>query len=231
MADLTAEATENYLKQIYHLSLEAAPVKTSRLAQALHLSPGSVTEMLKRLEEQKLVAYRPYRGVSLTRRGRKRALLVVRRHRLWEVFLHRVLQMPWSEIHQHAERLEHATDDHLAQRLDEFLGHPPLDPHGHPIPGPDGTIAEGRRLRLTSLPVGTRVAIAQCTADANPSLLDYLNQLGLVPGVRLTIGPRAPLEGPLTVEVEGQPRHIGFEAARTLLVEVVDAVGADDAAG
>ncbi|MHC4816092.1 MAG: metal-dependent transcriptional regulator [Planctomycetota bacterium] len=218
MAELAAEVTEHYLKQIYHLSLDRVPVKTTELANALGLSPAAVTEMLKRLDEQKLVAYRPYHGVSLTKRGRKRALLVLRRHRLWEMFLYQVLSVPWPKIHRHAERLEHATDDELANFLDKYLGNPSFDPHGHPIPGSDGSVDEVDRIRLTSLNVGDEAVISQCVNDNNHELLGYLKNLGLVPGARLKVGERAPFNGPLTLTVNGQTAVVGIEAARTLLV-------------
>ncbi|MCC6750941.1 MAG: metal-dependent transcriptional regulator [Deltaproteobacteria bacterium] len=221
MGELAAEVSENYLKCIYQLSLDSSPVKTSRLAEALDLSPAAVTEMLKRLEEQKHVTYRPYRGVALTRRGRERALLVLRRHRLWEVFLYRVLGMPWPEVHEHAERLEHATDDLLANFLDEYLGRPSMDPHGHPIPGRDASIAEVERLRLTSLPAGSRASVVQCSNE-DPALLAYLKGLGLVPGARLAVVAHAPFAGPLTLEVEGRSCVLGLEAARTLIVQRID---------
>ena len=217
MAELSAEVTENYLKEIYHLSLDHKTVKTSVLAEALQVSAAAVTEMLKRLEQQKLVSYRRYQGASLTKRGRKRALLVVRRHRLWEVFLHDVLGFAWHELHEHAERLEHATDGVLASRLEAFLGNPARDPHGHPIPDAEGNVDEGDRIRLTSLPTGSKATIDQCAHD-NPELLDYLAKLGLVPGAEVEVHDRAPFSGPLSLTVGGEQVSISVEAARTLMV-------------
>jgi DtxR family Mn-dependent transcriptional regulator len=216
---LSAEVTENYLKHIYHLSLDSSPVKTSRLAAALKLSPAAVTEMVKRLDEQGLVDYRPYRGVSLTETGRKNALIVLRRHRLWEVFLHRVLNMPWGKVHEHAERLEHATNHELANFLDDYLGNPSFDPHGHPIPNADGSVEEVERLRLTAIPSQTSAEVVQCTNE-NAALLDYLNSLGLVPGARVVVQEQAPFNGPLTVAFNGNTQLVGAEAARTLLVRI-----------
>lgn len=221
MGALSAEVSENYLKHIYHLSLDSSPVKTSKLAAALKLSPAAVTEMVKRLDEQKLVDYRPYRGVSLTEKGRQRALIVLRRHRLWEVFLHQVLKMPWGKVHQHAEALEHATDDELADYLDEYLGGPAFDPHGHPIPGADGSVDEVDRTRLTAVGVGSRVEIVQC-ANENQALLEYLKGLSLVPGSVVTVREQAPFNGPLSLEIDGEAVVVGAEAARTLLVKALD---------
>ncbi|MCA9671514.1 MAG: metal-dependent transcriptional regulator [Myxococcales bacterium] len=220
MAELSAEAAENYLKQIYTLSLDHEQVKTSRLATALGLSPAAVTEMLKRLDEQKLVRYRPYRGVTLTAQGRKRALRIVRRHRLWEVFLYRVLAVPWAELHEHAERLEHATSDKLANYLDDYLGNPTVDPHGHPIPTREGSVTESKRVRLSTLDAGSTAVITQCTGDENDELMRYLKSVGLVPGARVQVGERAPFGGPIALQVEGTERMVGAEAARTVLVRV-----------
>ena len=219
MADLSGEVTENYLKHIYRLSLDDDPVKTSPLAAALALSPASVSEMLKRLEEQDLVTYRPYQGVSLTTAGRQRALSVLRRHRLWEVFLHRVLGLPWDLVHPHAERLEHATDAELADHLDDFLGNPCVDPHGHPVPSRDGEINEVKRLRLSAVDQGVDVEIVQCSNE-NSALLEYLQSMDLVPGQRIRTVSQAPFNGPLTIEVCGQRRVVGLEAARTLFVRL-----------
>lgn len=220
MAELAAEVLENYLKEIYRLSLDESPVRTSTLAEALALSSAAVSEMLKRLDDQKLVAYQAYRGVSLTRKGRRRALMVIRRHRLWEVFLYRVLNLPWPMVHEHAERLEHATDDRLAEFLDDYLGNPQFDPHGHPIPTADGTIVEVERLRLTSIPPGTVVSIVQCSNE-HEQLLDYLKRVGMVPGRSVRVIAQAPFNGPLTLEIEGAECHVGVEAARTVFVTTV----------
>lgn len=220
MSALPSEVSENYLKQIYRLALDSSPVKTSRLAEALELSPAAVTEMVKRLDEQAMVDYRPYRGVSLTDKGRKRALIVLRRHRLWELFLTRVLKMPWGLVHDHAERLEHATNDELANFLDDYLGNPDADPHGHPIPRADGTVDEVERTRLTAVPVGATVEVVQCTNE-DGALLDYLKSLGLVPGASVHVRGQAPFNGPLTLEVAGQAQVVGADAARTLLVKML----------
>jgi DtxR family Mn-dependent transcriptional regulator len=210
-------ASENYLKEIYELGLEESPVKTSRLAGELGVSPAAVTEMVKRLEGQQLVSYRRYRGVELTALGRRRALAVLRRHRLWELFLYKVLELPWSEVHEHAHRLEHATDERLADALDEFLGHPRVDPHGAPIPDARGVVAAEEGVRLTELAPGCEVTLLRCV-DETPELLEYLGSLGLVPGTRVVVGATAPFGGPLTIEVGTRSIQLGQEAARTLLV-------------
>jgi DtxR family Mn-dependent transcriptional regulator len=217
MTDQRSTASEDYLKQIYELALDESPVKTSRLAEALAVSAAAVTEMLKRLGERDLVTYTPYRGVELTAHGRRRALGIVRRHRLWEVFLHRTLGLPWAQVHDHACRLEHGTDDRLAEALDRFLGRPAVDPHGDPIPDAAGAVAEVARLRLDALEAGDEALVVQCT-DEDPRLLDHLTGLGLVPGAHLRVRAVAPFDGPLTLDVDGVERAIGRTVARTLLV-------------
>ncbi len=211
-------ATENYLKQIYELALDQSPVKTSLIAGELQISPAAVTEMVKRLSDQRLVDYRPYRGVTLTRAGTREALRVIRRHRLWETFLFRVLDIPWSQVHDHACKLEHATDDGLADALDEHLGRPTFDPHGDPIPDREGAVKELDRLRLTDLEPGQSASISQCSNE-DPRLLAYLSSLGLVPGAAVAMLEAAPFDGPLTLDVEGEQRIIGREAASTLIVQ------------
>jgi DtxR family Mn-dependent transcriptional regulator len=219
MAELSNEVSENYLKHIYRLSLERRPVKTSRLAEALCVSPATVTEMLQRLSEQQFVDYTPYQGVQLTELGHRRALLVLRRHRLWEVFLERVLGLPWQRVHAHAERLEHATDDELANYLDDFLGNPRVGPHGQPVPTRDGTVTEVERLRLTELVPGQTVELIQIE-DESPAVLDHLGELGLMPGVRVRVVTRAPLDGPLRVEVGDATVDVGPAVAAMLIVRV-----------
>ena len=223
MAESSSIVTENYLKHIYALALDQQTVKTSALAKVLALSPAAVTEMLKRLDEQKLVSYRPYQGVSLTELGRKRALAVVRRHRLWEVFLTRELGLSWDQVHVHAERLEHATDAQLASLLDDYLGNPSVDPHGHPIPTADGDVDEIERLRLTDLRDGDSAQVVLCENE-DSELLGYLQRVGLIPQVCFRLIDRAPLNGPLNVEIDGTVRLVGAEAATTLLVRRISAV-------
>ena len=213
------ESFEDYLKEIYELSLDHSPVKTSQIAAALKVSPAAVTEMLKRLEAQRFVAYKPYRGATLTSLGTERALAVLRRHRLWEVFLFKILGIPWSQVHRHACRLEHGTDEQLADALDELLDHPRVDPHGDPIPAADGTMEEIDRTRLSSLDSGAKATVVQC-ANENPKLLNYLKSLGLVPGTRVELIDKAPFNGPLTLRIDQRSTAVlGVEAARTLIVQ------------
>lgn len=218
MTAWSTEAEENYLKLIYELALDETPVRTSQLAEGLDLSMSTVSEMLKRLSQRKLIRRQPYHGVVLTPTGCKRALKIIRRHRLWETFLYRVLGVPWSRIHHHACRLEHGTDDELEEALDQHLGAPTFDPHGDPIPSPGGKITELHRLRLDEVEDGEAAEIHQCTNE-NPKLLSYLASLGLQPGVEVRVLSHAPFEGPLTVSIGGKEHALGLSVAKTLLVK------------
>ncbi|RPH34760.1 metal-dependent transcriptional regulator, partial [bacterium] len=131
-------STEDYIKAVYALEAVGEPVTTSAVAAQLHIANGSVSAMLKKLSQERLLHYKPYQGVTLTAAGRRMALRIVRRHRLWEVFLAERLGFPWDEVHDEAERLEHVTSDELERKLDESLGFPSADPHGDPIPSAPG---------------------------------------------------------------------------------------------
>src|ERR1700744_6299516 len=145
---------ENHLKAIFHLQQEQGLVTTNALAAALNTRPASVTDMLKKLKEQKLLNYERYKGFKLTTEGRKAALQIIRKHRLWEYFLVKKLQFGWDEVHEIAEELEHISSRELIDRLDAFLGFPENDPHGDPIPDSQGRLQIRRQLSLSQLPLG-----------------------------------------------------------------------------
>ncbi|MGB5928452.1 MAG: metal-dependent transcriptional regulator, partial [Cyclobacteriaceae bacterium] len=148
-------AEENYLKAIYHLSTEdEGNVSTNAISETLNTKPASVSDMLRKLSGKELVSYRKYQGVSLTPSGRKVALQVIRKHRLWEVFLVDKLNFNWDEVHDVAEQLEHIQSPLLIHQLDEFLGHPAYDPHGDPIPDENGGFPEKEQSPLSELTVG-----------------------------------------------------------------------------
>ena|SRR3989338_4114040 len=137
---MASEQVENYLKQIYKIQEQEGRVTTSVLSDRLQISAPSVTEMIKKLADEGSVTYTPYKGVELTGAGKKKALHIVRRHRLWELFLVEILKFPWDEIDEEAERLEHFMSEKLEKRIDEILGYPNRDPHGDSIPTPDGKV-------------------------------------------------------------------------------------------
>ena len=211
-------SVEDYLKTIYRLS-ESRPAATSEIAQALDLSPASVSGMIKRLSEQRLLDHAPYRGAQLTEEGRRVALRMIRRHRLIESYLVATLGYSWDTVHDEAERLEHAVSDTLVERMAAALGHPTSDPHGDPIPAADGSMVEEDVVPLSELPAGTQFSIRRVGAE-DPELLRHLAERGLLPGVALTIVDRQPFNGPITIRIAQSEQVIGAEVARHLLCAI-----------
>jgi DtxR family Mn-dependent transcriptional regulator len=214
--DARTEAVEDYLTAIWRLGRDGA-VGTSALARALEVSAPSATEMLKRLAEQRLVRYQPYRGVELASRGRRIALRVIRAHRLVELFLSKVLGLPWERVHQEAHRWEHVISEEALERIAARLGHPSADVHGHPIPAADGTLPERRDLPLLDLPTGQSAVVTE-VGDHAPALLQQLDRIGLRPGVRLMLIDADPADGFFALKVGRRHRRLGLEAAEIVRV-------------
>ena len=219
--DSLTRSVEDYLKAIYRLSEQGQHATTSEIAHHLGLSAPSVTGMVKRLSEQGLVTYEPYKGVSLTAEGRRGALRMLRRHRVIEAYLVAFLGYGWETVHDEAERLEHAVSDVLIDRMAAALGNPVVDPHGDPIPGADGSIDNARYLPLTELKAGDVADIRQ-VATNEPERLRYLGTLGLLPGIRITIERCEPFEGPISVRAGALPQVLGHEIAQVLLCSRVE---------
>jgi DtxR family Mn-dependent transcriptional regulator len=216
MASLTVE---NYVKAIYQLADqgEVAAVATGQIAAALGVLPGTVTSMLKTLDDGNLATYTPYEGVRLTPAGRALALRVMRRHRLIERFLVETLDLTWDEVHEEAENMEHAVSDHLVDRIDAFLGYPPTDPHGDPIPTADGTMAAPADKCLADCQPGEPFHLARVT-DQSPDFLRFLSQAGLEIGAEGSLLAVEPVGGQLTVRVDGADRTLSRETADKLMV-------------
>jgi DtxR family transcriptional regulator, Mn-dependent transcriptional regulator len=213
------EAIEDYAKAIYALARRSeGPVGTTDLAGRLGVTPASATAMLKRLDEMGLVRHQPYRGVTLTRAGEKIALEVIRHHRLLESYLSEALGMPWDRVHDEAEVLEHYISEELEELMAEKLGEPSHDPHGDPIPGRDLAPLDDEASRpLEALGAGES-AIFVRVSDSDPSMLRYLAERGIRPGVRVALTARQPFGGPLLVEVEGHEHALGGELVRRMRV-------------
>lgn len=209
-------SVEDYLKVVYHLSRQGGFATTGDIAAMLELTPPSVSGMLKRLAEARLIQHEPYHGVRLTNQGRTDALRVVRRHRILEVYLTRHLGYDWDDVHEEAERLEHAVSDELIERMSQVLGEPRYDPHGAPIPTAAGDIEETALVTLADAPVGPQLELRQVD-DSDPARLRYLADLGLRLGTNLTIVERQPFNGPVTVRIGSLTRVIGRELAATVL--------------
>jgi DtxR family Mn-dependent transcriptional regulator len=216
MASLTVE---NYAKAIYQLAQQtgADAVATGQIATALGVLPGTVTSMLKTLDESKLATYTPYEGVRLTPAGRALALRVLRRHRLIEQFLSKTLNLSWDEVHEEAEHMEHAVSDALIDRIDAYLGHPATDPHGDPIPQPDGTIAPAADRPLSECAAGDRFRLARVT-DQSPAFLRYLSQSGLEIGAQGRLIEIDPARDIMRIEIADQYKTLSRGAAAKLMV-------------
>jgi DtxR family Mn-dependent transcriptional regulator len=211
---------ENYLKAIYLISsrrVEADAVATGELAQALAVSPGTVTGMLKTLSEANLATYTPYEGARLTPSGRRLALKVLRRHRLLELFLAQTLRMTWDEVHEEAEHMEHSASDRLIDRIDEFLGKPAVDPHGDPIPSPDGSLTEPSGTPLAHLERGARFRVVR-VVEQDPAFLRYLTECGLDLGAEGQLTEVRPEAGILAFRLRDRDAALGFDAAGKILV-------------
>jgi DtxR family Mn-dependent transcriptional regulator len=211
------QAVEDYLKTIYEIQIEQGKVGTTVVAEQLGVAPASVTGMLKRLADMRLVVYQPYQGVTLTGAGEKIALEVIRHHRLAELFLARALGVPWDQVHNEANKIEHVLSEDLVQRIDVALGHPATDPHGAPIPGPDGSIEQPDVIQLAHLKPG-QVGVVAEVSDHNPAMLRYLGELGLYPRAEVHVLALAPFNGPVTIRVGDVEHTLGQEVARQILV-------------
>jgi DtxR family Mn-dependent transcriptional regulator len=207
------DAVQDYLKGIYAIESAGERVTTSALALRMGVSAPSATAMTKRLAELGLVERAPYRGVVLTDEGRRRALEVLRHHRLLERYLADRLGLALDEVHAEADRLEHALSEELEAKIDAELGYPTHDPHGDPIPDAELRVAAGRRHRtLAELGEGERAAVAR-VPDGDPELLRYLTELGLVPGSEVEVVTRAPFAGPVTLRTANGDHAISRELA------------------
>jgi len=207
----------HYLKVIYELALDGSPVSTSTIARRLKVSNASVSDMLRKLDNDKFVHHVPYKGVELTEKGRQEALRLIRRHRLWELFLVEYMKMPWELVHPQADRLEHATDDVLEERLAELLKHPLLDPHGAPIPAKDGSIDEPPRVRLSDMKKGKTAVILYCT-DENPDLLKHLKKNNLLPGISFTVADIQAFDGVYILKIGRNEVQISSTLAKLVIV-------------
>jgi DtxR family transcriptional regulator, Mn-dependent transcriptional regulator len=208
---------ENYLKAIYKFSAHGEMVGTNTLAKSLQTTPASVTDMLKRLSDKSLVEYQPYHGVRLLDAGKVIALKIIRKHRLWEVFLVNVLNFNWDEVHETAEELEHVNSPLLIDKLDEFLGFPQFDPHGDPIPNKDGQFTERITRQLSACKAGEIVIVAGVTEDA-PLFLQYLDRIGIRIGSRVLVHEVIPFDNSMILGLAGREVVFSGEFARQVLV-------------
>ena len=214
-----SHAVQDYAKAIWSLQRRnEGPVSTSALADRLAVSPASASAMLKRLEELGLVRREPYHGVRLSRAGERVALEVLRHHRLLELYLAEALGMPWDRVHDEAEVLEHAISPELSELIAQKLGHPTVDPHGDPIPGPDGEIQEGPTRALGELEPGQRGVFSR-VSDSDPDMLRWLADRGIERGDELEVVERERFGSGLTVRAGGREHALGERLASAMRVD------------
>ncbi len=209
---------ENYLKAIYHLSEGGAkPVLTNELAEAMSTKAASVTDMIKKLSVKDLISYEKYYGVNVTVSGKTEALLVIRKHRLWETFLVQKLSFTWDEVHEVAEQLEHIHSPRLIDKLDEFLGYPKADPHGDPIPDGKGKIKAQPQVPLDHLKEGYQGVIL-AVKDSDSNLLKYLDKIGAKPGKKIKVTNKESYDESMEVQIGDKKVFLSKEVSKNILV-------------
>ena len=219
---MSTVSKENYLKVIFnHNHTSGENASTVKLAQELSVSNAAISDMAKKLSQEGLISYKKYKGMELTDEGAKIALNVIRRHRLWESFLIKVLDLPWSEVHDQAEKLEHHTSEFLIDKIDEYLNFPEFDPHGHPIPRKNGTLPKSpKHLLLADAEAGQEYELVQVD-DKNNKLIDYLSKVGLILNTKFEVIDKLDFDKSLTVKFENKTLSISQKISESVLVKPV----------
>ena len=213
------DATLHYLDVIYRLTLGGESANTTDIASRLGVTPSGASVMLKRLADRKLVQLTPYKGATLTPKGARIATRIIRRHRMLELFLHRVMKFEWHEVDKHAHALETSINEAFEDRMDLLLDHPTRCPHGHLIPNKDGSLPEAHDVRLIDQQSGTR-GIVRCVDTDNSDWLKYLGEQGLKPGAEIELKEIAPYGGPIVLETAQKTHSLGRNLAELIYVEV-----------
>jgi len=211
---------ENYLKVIFnHKYTSGGNASTVKLAQELSVSNAAISDMAKKLSQEGLISYKKYKGMELTGEGEKIALNVIRRHRLWESFLMKVLDLPWSEVHDQAEILEHHTSEFLIDRIEEYLNFPEFDPHGHPIPKKNGTLPKSPKIIvLANAEVGCEYELVQVN-DKDNKLINYLSRVGLILNTKFEVIDKLEFDNSLTVKFENKTLSISQKLSESVFVK------------
>jgi len=208
---------ENYLKAIFHLQEKGGTVTTNALAEKLQTKPASVTDMMKKLNAKKLLHYKPYYGFSLSTEGKKTALFIIRRHRLWEYFLSEKLKFDWNEVHLLAEELEHVSSKQLIDRLDQYLGFPQFDPHGDPIPDNKGKIKNLNKISLLELPFNQTAEVRQVT-NQSKEMLEILEHKNIGIGTKLEVKKHFHFDHSIELKIKNSIVTISEQLAKNILV-------------
>jgi DtxR family Mn-dependent transcriptional regulator len=217
---MLSHTEENYLKALFHLTLEnaeKAEVGTNELAGNLNVKPATANDMLKRLKEKKLINYEKYGKISLTASGKRQAIEIVRKHRLWETFLYEKLDFTWDEVHEVAEQLEHIQSAKLIEKLDKFLNHPSFDPHGDAIPNAKGEIKLQVRKTLSQIPVGKTCKLI-AVKDNSASFLQYVVKVGLGISSKIKVINRQDFDAMMEIEVNGKKYNVSQKFAENIFV-------------
>lgn len=214
---MISRAMEDYLKAIYQSASDDERVSTTRLADKMSCSAASVTNMLQKLSELKLVLYEPYQGVSLTPAGQNVALEIVRHHRLIELYLADVLGYSWDKVHAEAEKLEHVISEEFEEKIDKALGYPTTDPHGDPIPTREGQVEEEHFHSLWEISGVENVKVRR-VSDSDPKALRYLAEIGIYPEVEINVLKKSPFNGPIHIKVDSNEHSLSEQLARQIFV-------------
>lgn len=211
---------ENYIKAIFHLQTDSHTVTTNALAEKLKTKPASVTDMMKKLKSKKLLHYQPYQGFRLSQEGKKVALDVIRRHRLWEYFLAEKLKFKWDEVHAVAEELEHVSSKKLIDKLDDYLGNPKFDPHGDPIPDNSGKMDPGSQVTLSELPINKTAEVCR-VVNQSEAMLELLQHKKITIGTRLEVKRKFDFDHSVEVKLRQQPPFsISEQLAKNIFVNL-----------
>ena len=213
------QAEENYLKAIYHLETDSKKgISTNAIAKSLETKASSVTDMVKKLSDKKVVLYKKYQGVTLTELGLKTAANIVRKHRLWEVFLVQKLNFSWDEVHEVAEQLEHIKSAKLINQLDVLLGFPKYDPHGDPIPDKDGNLSKIDKILLSTL-LKNESGVCVGVDDSSSEFLQFLDKKGITLGKQVTVLEKEDFDDSLSIEIDGKKLSISNKIANNLYIK------------
>ncbi len=210
---------ENYLRVIYKSLEDSEIVNPASIAAQLEISNAAVTDMLKKLKKENYILYTPYKGIRLSAKGKLEAMKLVRRHRIWETFLYRIVGLPWYQIDEEAENLEHSSSDELIDRLEEILNYPEFDPHGHPIPRKNGSIPKQKKSMLLSNLAEGKTGIIQRVNDYSKDLLIYLYQTGLVVGKKVKVSEKRNFDNSLVIKVDDTHHIISDKISQNIFVE------------
>lgn len=217
---MLSHTEENYIKALFHLTSEItgkSEAGTNELATTLNVKPATANDMLKKLKEKKLISYEKYGKISLTATGKKQAIQIIRKHRLWETFLYEKLEFTWDEVHEVAEQLEHIQSSKLIEKLEKFLNYPEVDPHGDSIPNANGEMKTRARKTLTQVPVGKTCKLVT-VKDGSASFLQYVMKVGLGLSSKIKVVSRQDFDGTMEIEVDGRKSSVSQKFADNLYV-------------